>query len=629
VEALSIISTFHFLRPWWLLCVPVWAFVAYIVWINRQQNSGWSALCDPALLNYLIGDVQQQRATAKGWGVTLTLAGVIAITALAGPVWKQLPQPVFQAQSAMIIVLDLSRSMDAEDVQPSRLIRAKQKVHDILAARIEGQTGLIVFAGSAFDVVPLTTDNQAILSLLSSLDTSMMPAQGSMASEGLKHAMAMFQRGAIQQGSVVMLCDGVDQAASSVARQLADAGHIVSILAIGTSDGAPIPARSDEAAGEPAGGFMKDERGNIVLPRMDAQRLSAVAVAGNGLFQLIRIDDADVQRLPGLIPFLFADMQDDARHIDSIKTDQWYEEGPWLALLLLPLCALAFRRGVLLLLVMTAVPLLSVMVFPAPSYALAWKDLWQTSDQQAQALMAQDKPKAAAVLFDDAQWKAAAHYRAKAFDAAVQTLDGMDDTESLYNKANALARSGDFEAALEAYDAALEQNPSHQDAIFNRDLIAQMQQEQNDEQRNNEGKNGQDEAGGEQSDQNNQDAGDSSSEQQGDQSEQTDTEQSEQEQVEKEQTEKEKSDAERSEAEQGKTEPSEAETSATDAAETNQSEQQETSQGKERDPESIEQQQALEQWLRRIPDDPGGLLRRKFKYQYQQQQGQAGSKQAW
>jgi len=172
MEALNMLDSFHFLRPWWLLFTPIWIWLSYHVWHTGQQQNGWSSLCDPALLSYLVGESGQQKSTSKLWLAAISMAGLIASIALAGPVWKQLPQPVFQATSAMILVLDLSRSMDAADVKPSRLIRAKQKLQDILAARTEGQTGLIVFAGSAFDVVPLTTDNKAILSLLSSLDTA-------------------------------------------------------------------------------------------------------------------------------------------------------------------------------------------------------------------------------------------------------------------------------------------------------------------------------------------------------------------------------------------------------------------------------------------------------------------------
>jgi len=327
VETVNAIDLFHFLRPWWLFFLPVWLLLAYALWTNHQQKNGWSALCDPALLSYLVGDATDQNNRSKLWLTTLISAGCITIVALAGPAWKQLPQPVFQAQSAMVIVLDLSRSMDAEDVKPSRLIRAKQKVQDILAARVEGQTGLIVFAGSAFDVVPLTTDNRAILSLLSSLDSSMMPAQGSMASEGLKHAMAMFERGAIRSGSVVILCDGIDKAAIQEARTLSAAGHIVSVLAVGTTDGAPIPAR---ATNESSGGFMKDNSGNIILPRVNDEHLSALAAAGDGLFQHIRLDDADIRHLPGLTPPSFSEQSSDQSKqsneniTNTLKTDQWY-----------------------------------------------------------------------------------------------------------------------------------------------------------------------------------------------------------------------------------------------------------------------------------------------------------------
>jgi len=610
VETLSI-ELFHFLRPWWLLFIPLWLLLSYGLWTSHQQKNGWSALCDPALLTYLVGDVQQQNSASKGWIIAIMLAGFIASVALAGPAWKQLPQPVFQAQSAMIIVLDLSRSMDAQDVKPSRLIRAKQKVHDILSIRKEGQTGLIVFAGSAFDVVPLTTDNQAILSLLPALDSSMMPTQGSMASEALQRALAMFQRGAIHAGSVVMLCDGVDGGALMAAQQLAKAGHSLSILAVGTVDGAPIPLGSGTANG----GFLKDNHGNIILPRIDASHLSTIASTGDGLFQYIRLDDADVLRLPGLIPSPFSHIDSDQVRQDmSITSDQWHEEGPWLLLLLLPLCALAFRRGVLLLLFV--VPLLSSTMLPGSSYAMAWDDLWQTPDQQAQTLLKQGKNKEAAALFDDPQWQAAAHYRATQFDAAAQALSHNNDTESLYNKGNALARAGDLQAALDAYDAALKQHAAHKDATFNRDLVEQALQEQQNEQSNKQDK---------QDKQDKQKSDDPSSNKQGDPS-QDKSESSEAGEPQKDQQQNNEQKSNDSKSDESDSEKK----SNTETSEQANKEEEQTAQAHQTDPKALEEQQAAEQWLRRIPDDPGGLLRRKFKHQYQQrQQGQSGSTQAW
>jgi len=655
METLSLIGLFHFIRPWWFILLPLWLLLSYGLWKNHQQKNGWSALCDPALLSYLVGDVTEQTNRSKRWLTTLISAGCIAIVALAGPVWKQLPQPLFQAQSAMVIVLDLSRSMDAEDLKPNRLIRAKQKVQDILAARVEGQTGLIVFAGTAFDVVPLTTDNQAILSLLASLDTSMMPSQGSMASEGLKHALAMFQRGAIHAGSVVILCDGIDQNAIPAAQALSKAGHLVSVLAVGTADGAPIPASAQKNG---SGGFLKDSAGSIVVARVDNESLSALADAGDGLFQHIRLDDADVRHLPGLIPpRLSESASDQSAQTDKVQTDQWHEEGPWILLLLLPLCALAFRRGALFMVLL--LPMLSAVMMPAPSDAMEWKDLWQTPDQQAQTLMQQEHHKDAAQQFKDPQWKAAAQYRAGQFKESAEALEPIKRADALYNKANALAKAGDLQAALDAYDEVLKQDSKHQDARFNHDLVEKLlKKQQSKENKSGEKEKKSDKQDQQQgNDQSKQPSKDQSEDQSKDQS-QSSEQQGEQSQDQSqasdasgkqpskdsagsktdEQTSKEeiKQEAQAANKAEEKTE-QDKETQAASKASDDKNPEEERQQARQQKQIHESDQQALEklheqqQLLRRVPDDPGGLLRRKFKYQYKQQgaQPRSGSNQAW
>lgn len=647
METLSFFDLFHFLRPWWFILLPAWLLLSYLLWKNHQQKNGWSALCDPALLSYLVGETTERTNRSKRWLTALISAGCIAIVALAGPVWKQLPQPLFQAQSAMVIVLDLSRSMDAEDLKPSRLIRAKQKVQDILAARVEGQTGLIVFAGTAFDVVPLTTDNQAILSLLASLDTSMMPSQGSMASEGLKHALSMFQRGAIHAGSVVILCDGIDQNAIPAAQALSKAGHLVSVLAVGTADGAPIPAPAQKNG---SGGFLKDSTGSIVVARVDNKSLSAVANAGDGLFQHIRLDDADVRHLPGLIPpRLSESASDQSAQTDKVQTDQWHEEGPWILLLLLPLCALAFRRGALFMVLL--LPMLSAVMMPTPSDAMEWKDLWQTPDQQAQTLMQQEHHKDAAQQFEDPQWKAAAQYRAGQFKESAEALEPLKRTDALYNRANALAKAGDLQAALDTYDEVLKQDSKHQDARFNHDLVEKLLKKQQSKENKSGDK-------GKKSDKQNQQQGNDQSKDQSQPSEQSSKQQGEQSQDQSqasdapdkqaskdstaskndEQTSKEerKQEAQAANKAEEKSE-QDKETQAASKATNDQKSEKEHQQARQQNQIHESDQQALEklheqqQLLRRIPDDPGGLLRRKFKYQYKQQGAQplSGSNQAW
>jgi Ca-activated chloride channel family protein len=334
---MEFLSTLHFLRPWWLFLLPFWLLLALVLWRQGRGSEGWSALCDPALLGYLTGEsTQPQRSRLALAG--LMIAGIAAVVALAGPAWKQLPQPVFRAQSALVIIFDLSHSMLAEDLRPNRLIRGKQKLQDILKLRHEGQTGLIVFAGSAFDVVPLTTDNKAIVAMLEALEPSLMPVQGSMASKALERARAMLKRGMVQHGSVVLLTDGVDADALPAAEKLVQAGHQLSVLGIGTDAGAPIPSQAGD------GSFLKDRSGNIVIPRLKVAELQALTDAGNGIYQSIRVDDLDVKKLPGLIP-----AHSDRFKKEDVQTDHWREEGPWLVLLLvLPLLSLVFRRGVLI-----------------------------------------------------------------------------------------------------------------------------------------------------------------------------------------------------------------------------------------------------------------------------------------
>ncbi len=620
MEALNLLHAFHFLRPWWLLTIPLWMLLSYAVWEKRRQGSGWAKMCDPALLTYLVGDTP---ASGKsGFRMTaIMLSGILTIAALAGPVWRQWPQPVFRARSGMIIVLDLSRSMLAGDIKPSRMVRARQKVRDILNARTEGQTGLIVFAGSAFNVVPLTTDNRAISLLLPSLAPDMMPVQGSNASLALKRAGNMFRRSAIRHGSVVMLCDGVDAGAVAAARILAQEGDRVSILAVGTHEGAPIPTTS---------GFMTDQHGNIIMPGVNDERLAAVAAAGNGVFQHIRIDNSDVKRLPGLVHASLDHGASVRIATGRIQTDQWHEEGPWLLLMVLPLCALAFRRGALLLLIL--IPL----VAPSPVYAMRWRDMWHTRDQQARALMQQHHPAAAAALFSRPEWKAAALYRAGKYAGAAKVLDGLDQSDALYNRGNALAHADNLGAAITAYDQALRRNASNEDARANRDLIEKILQRRKEQSRKRKhNKQRKTKNGGKKQKKQAHRSTDKPGNHRSSLKQHTASPRQSGNRQAKQQIGKQGRDSAMPSA--GKQQQPKKQRRAVKAQDVNRHSgtadaQRKAAARRRPDEKRIESEKAVKQWLRRIPDDPGGLLRRKFEYQYrsrQRRQIQSGSDQAW
>ncbi|MCK5665273.1 MAG: VWA domain-containing protein, partial [Thiotrichaceae bacterium] len=175
-------DNFHFLRAEWLWSFPPLLFFLFFIVRNISYKSYWNNVCDASLLHYQLTQAQQQQPKKWQWlGAFsfLLLIFSIAIIALAGPSWEKKEQPVFQQDDALVVILDLSLSMNANDIKPSRLERAKHKLIDILKLKKEGQTALIAFSGDAHTVSPLTIDNKTIISLLPALTVSIMPLPGS------------------------------------------------------------------------------------------------------------------------------------------------------------------------------------------------------------------------------------------------------------------------------------------------------------------------------------------------------------------------------------------------------------------------------------------------------------------
>jgi len=590
------LAEFHFIRPYWLPAVIPYLAILVLMLRNKLSQGNWSAVCDAALLPYLL---QEKAVNQSRWPITAgAIAALLAIIALAGPTWERLPSPVFRNDSALVIALDLSRSMDAADIKPSRLIMAHYKIADILKQRKDGQTALLVYAGDAFTVTPLTDDTETIDSQLSALNTDIMPSQGSNTVLALEKAVELFKQAGLQKGRILLVTDGVDMAKTLGAVKTLDK-YQLSILGVGTDDGAPIAL--------PEGGFLKDERGNIVVPKLDSSELAKLAQTGNGVYQTITANDADIQTV---LANMDRSVEQQGKQNDNLLLDQWAEKGPWLLLLVLPLAALMFRKGLL------CFALLLILPLPKNSYALGWQDLWQTKDQQAQqAYKKQDFAKAAE-QFENPDWKAAAYYKAGKYDKALESLKSSKSESSAYNQGNALAKAGRYEEALKAYDEALKRATDRQlieDAKANKDIVEKEleKQKQQDQQKK---------------DDKQQSKGDSQKNKEDEQSEKSD-EQKKAEEKPEQKPEQKQSDQQQSEEnkQQDKAEEKKPEDDKSQQAEQGKDEARE--QAKEQAPvnaqPSDEQQQANEQWLKRIPDDPAGLLKRKFKYQYGQRGRQA------
>ncbi len=577
------LADFHFLRPDWLWAVPL--LVGSVILLARRQlgPGSWQNVVDAALAPHVLSLSANRRADYRWW--LLGVGGVIAAVAIAGPAWQRVEQPVFRSDQALVVALDLSRSMDAQDVAPSRLMRARLKILDMLERRGSGQTALVVYSANAFTVTPLTTDTDTIAALVNSLSTDIMPSRGSYPIAAINKGKQLLQQAGAGYGEVLLITDGSSSpAAERIARDLKQSGYTLSVLAVGTAEGAPIPRLS--------GGFVTDQSGNIAVPRLEEHSLRALAAAGGGRFSTLSTDDRDLDYL------LSGETGGRQAGDDNLATDRWREEGPWLALLLLPLAAMAFRRGWVMVL------LLFVLPPENRAYASAWDDLWMTRDQQGQRQLEEGVAADAAVLFEDPEWRAVAQYRAQDYAASASAFAEREDTRSLYNLGNAMARQGEFESAIDAYEQVLEIDPEHADAEYNRDLLQQVQEQQQSQDDQQQSSDQQGEGEQSESDAESQEENSDSSAQSESESEEGDASQRDNQEVSEEDLKAMQEELQRAAEEAQRNEQQMAQ-------------QQLTPEELEALRREQEQEQAMEQWLRRIPNDPGGLLRRKFRYQYQ------------
>jgi len=334
------------------------------------------------------------------------------------------------------------------------------------------------------------------------------------------------------------------------------------------------------AVGTPSGapipsgsGFLSDAKGGVVIVRLEAERLQRLAEAGTGRYTVLSSVHAESDPWPETGGAGFS-VRDDA------LGERWKDVGPWLVLGLLPLLAAGFRRGLLFMLPLWLLP---GLLFSEPARAGFWDDLWQSRDQQAQAALQAENAEKAAELAEDPGLSGEAWFRANDYDRANEAWSSLQSADAHYNRGNALAHAGRLEEALAAYDASLALDPSQEDALFNRALVEQMKQQQDQQQQEQE-----------------------SSE--GDQGQSDDQQQQQQDQ----------------QGEQG-----EGEDSESDQQQEQQGEQGEPSQEELSAAWSEEDAQAMEQWLRRIPDDPGGLLRRKFRSEHQRRGAPADEEDDW
>lgn len=566
----------HLLRPFWLIVLPLPIWLMWRVWHRQRQTGRWQRLLPEAFHTALL--TRGKLRNSKLPWILLGSAWLLGCLALLGPSWQQVEQPSLSRADPLVILLETTPAMLATDVRPSRLEQAKRKILDLLQSRQDAQTAVVVFAGSAHTLVPLSNDMATTQNLLDALQPDLMPEPGHRSDLAVTQGIALLQQGANGGGRLLLIGSSLNEPErASIEQQLEENEQSLLLLGIGTEQGAPIP-RED-------GSFLKDEKGSIVIPRLDDNAMRRFASRIGGRYQQARVDDADLRNL-GLLERNGKLVAQD----ETTRLDTWQDQGYWLLLPLVLLAAFAGRRGWLF-----CLPL--ALFVPQPASALSFDDLWLRPDQQGMRLLESSRPGEAATRFEDHRWQGYARYQAGDFAGAAEQFSKGDSAADHYNRGNALARNDELQAAIEAYEQALELDPDLDVARRNKTTVEEALRQQQARAKADPDESSPPQESTSETEQRKQPRGSKAPATSSASTDQTTA-----------QAPPEPAGEVSSETlNEG---PPESEPVATE---------QPIAQAQEV-PVDPEQDQAMNQWLRKIPDDPGELLRRKFLYEQRKRQ---------
>lgn len=459
------LSAFHFLRPLWLLLL-VPGLLLPILWARRHDLSRrLTGVIAPHLITHLVITPEDEHrfCPVHLFAALLVLGGL----AVAGPTWEQDRPDFLENRAPLVIALDLSRSMDADDLQPTRLEAAKQKLHDLIHLRGGARTALIAYAGTAHLVMPATEDPALLDTYLQALSTDLISTSGKDVLGVIDEAKRLL--GTDTPGTLLLVTDGADSRQFAAIKQhLDDSDLQVLVMAAGVKNGGVVNGPNGEAR--------TDDNGRPVLARFDSDGLKQLAHAADAPLGSLSLnnDDLDWIELHAQQHFQASANDADVLH--------WKDAGYWLCWPLLLIALLTIRRGWRINWLAGLLLAFGMSGHAPDASAGALADAFFTPDQQGRWAFEHQRYAEAAEHFSDPYWKGVAAYEGADFKGALASFAELDTPPAYFYLGNSYVRLSKFPEAIAAYEHALKLQPAFPEATANLALAQALQKDREDQQ---------------------------------------------------------------------------------------------------------------------------------------------------